>query len=456
MSTDAGPHADVTASAVLEGVGGAANVVSLVHCATRLRFVLGDPALADRAGIERTPGVLAVVESGGQFQVVVGDEVTEVYAAVEAACGSEPVSPAAGSGGPLSRVLDAVTGIFAPFVWTLAGAGLLKALVALAVTLHRLDPASPEYTVLNAAGDAVFTFLPALLALTTARRFGANEYTALALAGALLSPAITALAESGKPVSLFGIPLVTMSYAGSVLPLILAVWAQSRLERGLRRVLHASVRSFLTPLLTLVVMVPVTLLAIGPLADAVSKGAADATTWLFGLSPALAGALLGGFSHVLIFFGLHWGLFPVIANDLAQQGHSLLYGPMIAATSAQAAAVVAVLLKTRDRRLMRLAGPAALSGFLAGVTEPAVYGVTMPLKRPFVCACMAAAVGGGIASAGGSASTAFIMPGLLALPAFVDVGSFTMQLTGIGVAVALSFALTWVAGFEEPGPESAA
>ncbi|MFZ3492777.1 beta-glucoside-specific PTS transporter subunit IIABC [Streptomyces sp. 5.8] len=456
-----------TAPAVLEGVGGESNVESLGHCATRLRFVLKDASKADRTAVEATPGVITVVESGGQFQVVIGNDVAKAYAEItrisglgadrtRAKDGKEPGSGSgsgsAGSaprGNPLTRLVDVISSIFTPFLWTLAGAGLLKATIVLVTKLGLVAETSQEFTVLNAAGDGVFFFLPVLLAVTAAKRFGANQWTAMAIAGSLVYPAIGALNEAGDPVSFFGVPMVMVAYASSVIPVILAVYVQSFVERGLDKALPSSIRNFITPMLTILLMVPLTLLTIGPASDWAGQGASSLIGWLFGLSPAIAGAVLGGTWQIMVVFGIHWGLVPMMANDLAVQGHSLLYGPLVAASAAQGAAVLAVMLRTRSKSLKKLAGPAAVSSFLAGITEPAVYGVNLRLKKPFVYACIAGAVGGGIASAGGSASTAYIMPGLLSLSAYLEVGSFALQLTGVGVAVALSFGLTMALGFKD-------
>ncbi|MFE2283809.1 beta-glucoside-specific PTS transporter subunit IIABC [Streptomyces sp. NPDC059443] len=461
-----------TAPAVLEGVGGESNVESLVHCATRLRFVLKDASKADKAAVESTPGVITVVESGGQFQVVIGNDVAKAHAEItrisglgadasRSKDGSAPAS--APRGNPLTRLVDVISSIFTPFLWTLAGAGLLKATIVLVTKLGLVAETSQEFTVLNAAGDGVFYFLPVLLAVTAAKRFGSNQWTAMAIAGSLVYPTIGAMNEAGDPVSFFGIPMVMVAYASSVIPVILAVYVQGFVERGLDKALPSSIRNFITPMLTIAVMVPLTLLTIGPASDWAGQGASSLIGWLFGLSPAIAGAVLGGTWQIMVVFGIHWGLVPMMANDLAVQGHSLLYGPLVAASAAQGAAVVAVMLRTRSKTLKKLAGPAAVSSFLAGITEPAVYGVNLRLKKPFVYACVAGAVGGGIASAGGSASTAYIMPGLLSLSAYLEVGSFALQLIGVGVAVALSFGLTMALGFkdipedatDQPGEEAA-
>ncbi|MEZ0066225.1 PTS system beta-glucosides-specific IIC component [Streptacidiphilus sp. MAP12-20] len=440
-----------TAGQVLAAVGGESNVNSLTHCATRLRFKIKDGGSVDKAKLEATPGVVAVVEAGGQLQVVIGNEVPNVHAAIgeqSKLTSGEQGAPAPG-GSLAARAIDMISSIFLPLLWPMAGAGMLKAMLALVAKFGWISTASNEYLVMNAAGDALFYFLPVLLAATAAKRFQANMYVAMAIAGALLYPAIIQLHDAGKAVHFFGVPMVLISYASSVLPILIAVWAQSHVERLLDKVLHSSVRNFLTPMLTLALVVPLTLLTIGPLADYAGKGVSSGVTWVFGLSPIIGGALLGGFWQVLVISGVHWGVVPVMINDLSTQGHSVLSGPLISSVLAQVGAGLAVFLRTRNRSLKSLAGPASASGFLAGVTEPLVYGVTLRLKKPFIYACVAAAVGGGIASAGGSAANTFVLASALTLPAYLSVGNFTLQVIGSAVAMALAFGLTMALGFKD-------
>lgn len=440
------------AQSVLEHVGGEANVASVVHCATRLRFRLNDESKADTAALEATPGVIAVVTSGGQLQVVVGNDVPQAYAELGKIMnlgGDQAGKSTGGRRSLLSGFIDLVSTIFSPLLWALAGTGLLKALLALVGTLGWLDTQSQSSVILNAAGDGLFTFLPVLLAVTSAKRFGANAFVAMAVAAALVHPSIVALDAAGAPVHFFGLPVVMVSYVSSVIPIIVAVWVQSHLERMLDKALPSSLRNFLTPFFVVAILVPVTLLTIGPVTSALGNGLSDGITWLWTLSPALGGTLLGAFWQVFVIFGVHWGFVPVMINDLATNGFSVLSGPLVAAVMAQAAACVAVLVKTRNRDLRLIAGPAAVSGLLAGVTEPAIYGVTLRLKRPFVYACIAGGIGGGIASAGGSAADVFALPGLVSLSAYMTIGSFTLQLVGSGVAIVVAFLLTILLGFED-------
>lgn len=435
---------------ITEAVGGAGNVRTVNHCATRLRFQLRDRAAADRERLQSLPGVLSVVDASGELQVVIGNNVARVYEALGVTGTEAPADEPAEKGNLASRTMELISSIFAPVIWPLASTGLFKALLVVLTQFGWLDPASTTYTILNAAADAFFYFLPILLAVAVAKRFGANMYISMTIGAALVYPSIVALGSSPDPVTFLGIPVVMMSYASSVIPIVVAVWVQSYLERGLQRILPDVVRSLLMPLLTLAIMVPLVLLTIGPASTWLSQAISGGITWLWSLSPLLGGALLGGLVQALVMFGLHWGLVPVMINDLTTQGFSLIFGPLMPAGLAQAAAALAVMLRSRDSELKKVAGSASLSGFLAGVTEPAIYGVNLRLKRPFGFALAGGAVGGAIAAAGGSGSKSFIFPGLLAMPALSEVGNFTLQLIGSAVAVAIAFGLTYVMGVKEP------
>ncbi|MGC0372981.1 beta-glucoside-specific PTS transporter subunit IIABC [Streptomyces sp. SAI-229] len=454
-----------TAEGVLRGVGGESNVKSLEHCATRLRFTLVDPARADTAQVESLPGVIAVVDKGGQYQVVIGNRVGDVYTAI----GRLSDITAGDSAGPgpsgnlFTRAVELVTSIFTPLLWILASTGLLKALLASAAKIWPSFENTTTYAILFTAGDAIFQFLPVLLAVTAAKRFRANQFTSLAIAGALVysatigvlpgpdgaSLSLKAFTDGGGELHFLGIPVVMATYLSSVIPVILAVYAQSRLEHLLERVLPDAVRNFLTPLTVMVVIVPLTFLVIGPLADWVGSGLSDGVDWLWALSPAVGGAVVGGFWQVFVIFGVHWGFIPLMVQDLSTSGVIELLAPIFPAVLAQGGATFAVFLKTRNRALKGVAGPATVSTLLAGITEPAIYGVTLRLKKPFVLACIAGAVGGAIAGASGSAPNAFVLAGGLTLSAAVGVGNFAVLLIGCAVAVVLAFALTYFAGFKD-------
>jgi PTS system beta-glucosides-specific IIC component len=462
MATATASKYDEIAAAVVRAIGGESNVASVTHCATRLRFQLKDREKADKDAVENTRGVITVVEAGGQFQVVIGNTVGNVYQSIVDNT-SIPAGEGGASGGILARAIDLVTSIFTPFLWVLAGTGLLKALLAVVVEFSPDWATTPSYAILFAAADGVFQFLPVLLAITAAKRFKANPFTAVAIACALLYSAtiavipgpdgatltLQAYAGGGGELTFFGIPVVMIPYLSAVIPTILAVFAQAQLERVLYRAIPEALRNFLTPMITLLVIVPLTFLAIGPVSDLVGGWLSDGVNAVWDVAPAIGGLILGALWQVLVIFGLHWGLVPVMIQELTDQGYSLLTGPLFAAVLAQAAATFAVFLKTRNKELKEVAGPAAVSGFLAGITEPAIYGVTLRLKRPFVYGCIGGGIGGAIAAAGGSAAEGFVIPGLITLTATLNIGNFTLQLIGTGVAIAIAFGLTMVLGFKD-------
>lgn len=429
---------------IVSRAGGKTNIATVGHCATRLRLTLKDGSLASKAVIEKLPGVITVVEAGGQFQVVVGNNVEQVYDSVRSVVGTDvETAPQTDKGSPLQRFIALVSALFTPIMWPLAGTALLKAFLTLFTQVGWLTEGTGTHTILSASADALFYFLPMLLAVTAAKHFRANQFTSLALAGALIYPNIVALAGQGDPVTFFGLPVTVMNYAGSVIPVLVTVWLQSHFERGLNRILPHWLRNFTTPLLTVLILVPFVLLTVGPLTMSIAVAISSGVMWLFSTVPWLGGAALGGTWQALVVFGLHWGIIPLMLNDISTLGSTVLFGPVLPAGLAQAGATTAVLLRSRSAKRRTVAGSAIVSAYTAGITEPAIYGVNLPLKRPFYFGLLGGAVGGAIAAMGGSAATTMIFPSLLALPAFLQVGNFTQLLVGTGVAIIIAFLGTW-------------
>ena len=438
------------AAEILKGVGGEQNIATATHCATRLRLTLRDDAQANDAAVEKLPGVITVMKAGGQYQVVIGNDVPAVYAEIGKLTrfGTDTEEEEAGPKGNIfNRFIQMISAIFSPILWTLAAAGLFKAFLSLADTLGWVSPESSTYVVLAAAADALFFFLPLFLAITAAKRFKASQFTAMAIAGALVYPSIVAL--NGTSVDFIGIPFNVMNYTSSVIPIIVAVWLQGYLERFLLKVLPSAIRNFTTPLLTMAFMVPLTLLTVGPATIFLANALSNGITALFGFAPWLAGALLGGFWQVFVVFGLHWGLVPVMLNDIGTLGYSVMLAPLVPAVLAQSAAMLAVAIRSHSAKRREVAFPAAFSGFLAGVTEPGIYGVNLPLKKPFYFGIVGGAIGGAIVGIGGSAANAFVFPSLIGLPAFAGIGSFATLLIGTGIAIVIAFLLTFFFGPRE-------
>lgn len=448
-----------TAAGVLQGVGGEENVRSLVHCATRLRFVLKDESRANSAAVKAVPGVVTVAQAGGQYQVVIGNDVPDVYAEIGkisklgSGAGDDGADDAP-KGNLFNRFISMISAIFTPLLWALAGTGLLKAFLAAAVTFGWIGTENSTYAVLNALSDGLINFLPMALAFTAARYFKANEFTAFAIAAALLYPTITPLVGA-EGLTFFGIPFTMVTYVSSVIPIIVIVWLQSHAEKFLYAKLPGAVRRFVTPMIVVLLAVPIVFVVIGPISAILSGALGNGIGWVFENAPWAGGAIMGGFWQVFVIFGLHWGLVPLFTLEYQTTGQILLIGPIFAAVLAQAAAVAGVWVRARNKNLKSLAAPATLSGFLAGITEPAIYGINLPLKRPFAFGIVGGVVGGAIIAMGGVFSTAFVVPSGLALPALFGNGNMVMLIIGLAAAIAIPFLLTAIVGFKEPEEDAA-
>lgn len=453
MSNERVMSRQALAQAVLDKVGGPANVTSLTSCFTRLRFVLKDPSKVQRADLEQLDGVISVVNAGGQVQVVIGSDVLQVREQVEALLprqDSEEAAPAPETANLFDRFVNLISAIFQPILWVLAGTGLLKAFILVASSFGWLASTSTTYVILSASADALFYFLPMFLAFTAAKRFGANQFVSLTLAGGLLYPSIIGLASAEAPVTFFGIPVVMATYTSSVIPIVVIVWVQSHAERWLKKVLPGMVVNFLSPALIVLILFPLSLMTIGPLTTYLGQAITNAVGWIYTVSPVAAGFVIGGLAQFLVVFGLHWAMIAVIINEFGTSGQSFTILPFYAGVTAQTGAVLAVFLRTRNAKLKQVAGPAALSGLLSGISEPAVYGVNLPLRRPFIIGLGSAAVGGAVIAASGVVSHAFAVPSLISMPAALGSGDFTVFVIGVVGAMVLAFVLTYLFGVKEP------
>lgn len=444
---------------ILAHVGGRENIVSLVHCATRLRFKLQDHKNADAEALKKNPGVIMVVESGGQFQVVIGNHVHDVYNAVRAAAGitDEGEVSAQVTGEKtniLGKLIDIVSAIFTPFLGVMAASGILKGLLALAVVGGWLTTNSGTYKLWFAASDALFYFFPVALGYTAGKKFGGNPFITMVIGGALTHPvvmqAFDAANQAGAGTEHFlGIPITFINYSSSVIPIIFAAWVSCWIERSSNKVLPSAVRNFFTPLFCLAVTVPLTFLLIGPAATWLSQILAHGYLAIYTFAPWLAGGFMGAVWQICVIFGLHWGLVPLMINNLSVLGYDTMVPLLLPAVMGQVGATLGVLLRTRDKKLKMLAGSAVTAGIF-GITEPAVYGVTLPNRRPFIFGCFAGAVGGVIV---GYCQTSVFSFGLVSVftfsqiipPTGVDM-SVWGAILGTGLAFSLACVMTFIAG----------
>ncbi|WP_343550567.1 PTS beta-glucoside transporter subunit IIABC [Pantoea sp.] len=386
---------------IVAGVGGKDNIISVMHCATRLRFKLKQSEKAQTAALKNNPGVIMVVESGGQYQVVIGNQVADVYRELTARHALDNQPQDADNAAPQSlfaRFIDLVSGIFTPFIGVMIATGIIKGLLALALVLGVMDANSGSYKVLFVASDGLFYFLPILLGYSAGKKFGGNPFVSMAIAAALVHPMILEVLhqqQQGQSLTFLGIPLEVLNYSSSVIPIIFAAWVSSLIERWLHPRSPVAVRNFTTPLFCLLITVPLTFLAIGPAATWLSRLLAEGYLWIYSLSPMVAGAVMGAIWQICVIFGLHWGLVPIMLNNLANFGHDTLLPLLMPAVLGQAGATLGIFLRTREAKLKAMAG-SAFTASIFGITEPAVYGVTLPRRRPFIFGCIGGALGASI------------------------------------------------------------
>jgi PTS system beta-glucosides-specific IIC component len=455
---------------IIKNVGGKENVNSLTHCITRLRFKLKDESKANTDVLKKMDGVVTVVKSGGQYQVVIGNHVPDVYAEVVAIGGfhaegadcSEPEEKK----GLFNSFIDTISGVFAPTLGVLAATGMIKGFNALFVSLKLIDATSGTYQVLNAIGDSLFYFFPIFLGFTAAKKFNANQFVGMALGAVLVYPTLISI-TAGKPLytlfagtffespvflTFLGIPVILMNYSSSVIPIVLSVYVGAKIEKFFRKVIPDVVKTFLVPFCTLLVVAPLTLIVIGPIATWAGKLIGTITLALYNLSPVIAGTLLGGFWQVFVIFGLHWGLIPIVINNLTVLKYDPILAAVFGASFAQTGVVLAILLKTKNSKLKSLSIPAFISGIF-GVTEPAIYGITLPRKKPFIISCIAAAVGGAIISLMGTKLYMIGGLGIFGVPSYISPAGIDMgfygAIIGITVAFLLGFLLMFFSGFRD-------
>lgn len=419
-----------TATKIIAGVGGEVNIASITHCATRLRLKLVDQSKADKSTVEKVDGVISVVEQGGQFQVIIGNEVPKVFKEVEAQTNLQgkkvdvvEKDDMKVKGRFIDYLIDLVTNIFTPILPALIGAGMIRAILMMATTLFGASTESGVYIMFNEIYNAIFNYLPVYLAYASARKFNANPYIAVAVALTMVSPLIRSTVQSETGMTFLGINILfpAQGYGSTVIPIIVTIWFMAKVEALCTKYIPAVARNILTPLISLVVTVPIMFLVIGPIANYAQDVIGAAYTWIYNLSPLISGIVLGGLWQVLVVFGLHWGIVPIGTLNLAMYGRNTINGITGPSNWAQAGAALGVALKTKNPKLKQLAYSAALTGFFS-ITEPAIYGVNLKFKKPFYIAVVFGAISGGIAGASNSAALAGGPVGVLSFPLFFGEG----------------------------------
>lgn len=452
------------AEKIVANVGGKENINSLTHCITRLRFKLKDEAKANEEALKQMDGVVTVMKSGGQFQVVIGNHVPLVYADVLEVAGitGEATGEEEEKGNFFNRLIDLISGCFQPFLGALTACGMLKGFNALFLYLKLYEAGSGTDLFFTAVGDSIFYFMPVAIGLTAARKFKVADFTGLAIGLAMVYPTIQATAlGAGKPIMtlfantilespvfirVFGLPIIANNYTSSVVPVILVIWFASLIQKMAKRVIPEMVQTFLVPMFTILISVFFGFLVIGPIITFLTNLLGSGFTALYEFSPVLMSVVVGFFWQALVIFGLHWSLIPLAIINIQTLGFDTILAASFAASFAQTAVVFAMFFKLKDKKLKQLAIPAVISG-LFGVTEPAIYGLSLPKKKPFLISMIGAGIGGLITGLTGAKS--FIMGGL-GIFGFVshidtannDISSMISQFIAVGVAMIFSFVAT--------------
>ncbi|MGH1750503.1 beta-glucoside-specific PTS transporter subunit IIABC [Enterococcus raffinosus] len=456
------------AEKIVANVGGKENINSLTHCITRLRFKLKDESKANDDVLKNMDGVVTIMHSAGQYQVVIGNHVGQVYEDVVdmTGLGGESSAPEEASGNIFNRLIDVISGIFQPFLGALSAGGMIKGLNALLVAAGVLTAESGTYIVLNAIGDAIFMFLPIAVAVAAAKKFGVNQYVGLVIGGALCYPAIQlstltaggdvqplytlfsgSMFESPVYMTFMGLPFVANDYTSSVIPSILIVWMASKLQRPLRKIIPEVIQNFFVPFFLLLIALPIGFLVIGPVITILTNMLATGFDGLLKFSPILFGLIVGFFWQVLVMFGLHWSLIPIAILQLGTMVYSTALTGMFGASFAQTAAVAAMYFRLKNPKEKALVVPAVISG-ICGVTEPAIYGLSLPKKKPFIFSMVGGAISGAFMTAMGVRSYVMGGLGVFGIPSYInqqtgDSSGAIYSVIAIVIASVIGFALTF-------------
>lgn len=447
---------------IIREVGGAQNIVNATRCATRFRLVLKETPAGAKEKISEMPGVITVVENNGQFQVVIGTHVGDVYAVAAEILhldeNTEEVEQPKQS--VVNRIIATMSAVFAPFVYILAAAGLLQGALILITMAAPNFANTGTYEVLSFMSWTPFTFLPIFIAVTASKHFKCNTFIAILCCCALVNPSWAEMASriaDGETIRFLGIKLSETTYTSTVLPPLLLVWLLSYLERFIEKKLPETFRPLLTPMICFIIMVPVTILVLGPVSAVTANGIAKGYNFLAATAPALAGAIIGGFWQVVVIFGVHWGITPVNLANFAMNGHDTFQACQTIAVVAQVAAAFGVFIKSKNKEFKGVALSAGVTG-LFGITEPTIYGVTLRLKKPFICGCAGGAIGAVVMSFFHSAYYAYAgLPGPLTIVNAISKDapmSFPGEVIGCAVAAVIAIVLIQIVGFDDPASKT--
>lgn len=442
---------------ILKEVGGKENIINVSRCATRLRLVLKETPADLKERITTLTGVITAVEKGGQFQIVIGTNVGKVYDEVMRLLGNdlEKSEDNTTKQPILNRVIATMSGVFAPFVYILAAAGILQGILILINLAYPNFATTGTYEVLSFISWTPFSFLPILIAITASKHFKCNTYIAVTCCAALINPTWVQIAgriAGGEEINFLFFKLNSMTYGSSVLPPLFLVWLLSYLEKWIEKKLPEVLRALFVPFFCIVIMVPLTILLIGPLTNAGANIVSVGFNFLMDRAPMLGGVIISGFWQVFVIFGVHWGVTPMVMANFANNGYDYFQAYQTLAVVAQMAAAFGVFIKSKNSEFKKVAFSAGVTGIF-GITEPALYGVTLRLKKPFICACIGGAIGAIVMSFFNAMYFAYAgLPGLLTIVNAINPGEmskFVGMIVGTLVSIVATIILIQVVGFDE-------
>jgi beta-glucoside (arbutin/salicin/cellobiose) PTS system EIICB component len=450
------------ADKVITALGGTGNIVALTHCMTRLRFVLQDPALVDSAALKATAGVLGVVSSDNQCQVIIGNMVSHAYREVLALlpAGAQGDRPAAKPGFSFKRlgagILDALIGTMSPLIPAIIGGSMVKLLAMVLSMSGAVEVTSPSYIILNAIGDGAFFFLPLMVAASAAVKFKTNVSLAIAIAGVLVHPSfieLMARAAQGEQVSFGFIPVTAVKYTYTVIPALVMTWCLSYIERWVDSITPAVTKNFLKPMLIVLIAAPLAILLIGPIGIWIGTAISGLVYTVHDYLGWLSVAIMGALWPLLVMTGMHRVFTPTIIQTIAETGKEGMVMPSeIGANLSLGGSSLAVAWKTKNPELRQTALAAAASAIMAGISEPALYGVALRLKRPLIASLISGFICGAVAGMAGLASHSMAAPGLFTSVQFFDPANpmtIVWVFAVMALSVVLSFILTLLLGFED-------
>lgn len=444
---------------IINGVGGKSNIESVVHCATRLRFVLKDEAKADDDLVRSIPGILQVVKKAGQYQLVIGNNVEDVYNELSDMLQLDKNvdhNQSKDKRSIFDKIISTITGSIAPAIPLLAGAGMGKVLLLILTLSGLLTEKSQTYQMLNLIFDTGYFFMPAFIGFSAAKIFKTNQFLGAFMGLVTVNPNWVAMVAAGKPVSFIGVPIQLVSYSSTLITAILSVWLMSYIEKFVKKITPGMIKVFAEPMLIMLITAPLTFIVLGPIANLISMGIASISMFLYDHAGFIAIPLLAAAYPWLVSIGIHKALSPISIQLVATQGFDpIIRVVALCSNMSQAAASLAVGLKTKNKQLRALALSSTVTAYLGGITEPAMFGVNLKLKKPMYGAMIGGAVAGLFAGFMKMKAFIYVTPGLLSLPMWVSKTEnyVVLAVATIVIASVATFIATWLIGFEDPVSE---